>query len=72
MTAVSAESVAMSASASSVSSSIASVLPSVEYTGVTGAIAFDEVGDAKRDSAVVKKCNTMSGKWDFVTVAKAQ
>ena len=48
------------------------VLPSVEYTGVTGAIAFDEVGDAKRDSAVVKKCNTMSGKWDFVTVAKAQ
>ena len=48
------------------------VLPSVEYTGVTGAIAFDEVGEAKRDSAVVKKCNTMSGKWDFVTVAKAQ
>ena len=48
------------------------VLPSVEYTGVTGAIAFDEVGDAKRDSAVVKKCNTMSGKWDLVTVAKAQ
>ena len=48
------------------------VLPSVEYTGVTGAIAFDEVGDAKRDSAVVKKCNTMSGKWDFVTVAKAE
>ena len=48
------------------------VLPSVEYTGVTGAIAFDEVGDAKRDSAVVKKCNTMSGKWDFVTVVKAE
>ena len=48
------------------------VLPSLEYTGVTGAIAFDEVGDAKRDSAVVKKCNTMSGKWDFVTVAKAE
>ena len=48
------------------------VLPSVEYTGVTGAIAFDEVGDAQRDSAVVKKCNTMSGKWDFVTVAKAE
>ena len=48
------------------------VLPSLEYTGVTGAIAFDEVGDAKRDSAVVKKCNTETGKWDFVTVAKAQ
>ena len=48
------------------------VLPEVTYEGVTGAIAFDEIGDAKRDSAVVKKCNTETGKWDFVTVAKAQ
>ena len=48
------------------------VLPEVTYEGVTGAIAIDEIGDAKRDSAVVKKCNTETGKWDFVTVAKAQ
>ena len=48
------------------------VLPSVEYTGVTGDISFNEVGDANRDSAVVKKCNTETGKWDFVTVAKAE
>ena len=48
------------------------VLPSVQYNGVTGAIAFDEIGDAKRDSAFVKKCNTTTGTWDFVTEAKAQ
>ena len=48
------------------------VLPSLEYNGVTGAIAFDEIGDAKRDSAFVKKCNTTTGVWDFVTEAKAQ
>jgi len=48
------------------------VLPSVTYEGVTGAIAFDEIGDAKRDSAFVKKCNTETGTWDFVTVAKAE
>ncbi len=46
------------------------VLPGVTYTGVTGAIAFDEIGDAKRDSAFVKECNTTTGVWDFVTVAK--
>jgi len=45
------------------------VLPSVTYEGVTGAIAFDDIGDAKRDSAFVKECNTSTGVWDFVTVA---
>ena len=37
------------------------------YTGVTGAIAFDDVnGDAIRDTAYVKSANTESGTWDFV------
>ena len=45
------------------------VLPSVTYEGVTGNIAFDEIGDALRDSAFVKSCNTETGAWDFVTVA---
>jgi branched-chain amino acid transport system substrate-binding protein len=45
------------------------VLPSVSYEGVTGAIAFDDIGDALRDSAFVKACNTESGVWDFVAVA---
>ena len=41
----------------------------VEYAGVTGNIAFDDIGDALRDSAFVKECNTETGVWDFVTVA---
>jgi branched-chain amino acid transport system substrate-binding protein len=37
------------------------------YTGVTGAIAFDDVnGDAIRDTAYVKVANTETGTWDFV------
>ena len=45
------------------------VLPSLTYEGVTGKIAFDDIGDALRDSAFVKECNTETGAWDFVTVA---
>ena len=45
------------------------VLPDVSYEGVTGAIAFDDIGDALRDSAFVKECNTETGVWDFVSVA---
>ena len=46
-------------------------IPSVTYEGVTGAIALDSTGDAVRDSAFVKSCNTETGVWDFVAVAKA-
>ncbi|MEG0493943.1 MAG: ABC transporter substrate-binding protein [Clostridia bacterium] len=42
----------------------------VNYTGVTGAIAFNEIGDANRDSAYIKTANTETGAWDFVTVQK--
>ena len=45
---------------------VLAVLPALTYTGVTGAIAFDDIGDAKRDTAFVKACNTETGKWDFV------
>ncbi len=61
---------ALKAAGSTDPAEVLKVLPSMNYTGVTGAIAFDEVGDAKRDSAFVKECNTETGKWDFVTVAK--
>ena len=47
-------------------------LPTTEYTGVTGKIALDDIGDAKRDSAFVKACNTSTGKWEFVTEAKVK
>ena len=46
-------------------------LPGVTFEGITGAIAFDDIGDALRDSAFVKACNNETGLWDFVTVAKA-
>ena len=49
---------------------ILAVLPSVTLTGVSGAIAFDSVGDAIRDSAYIKQANTQNVAWDFVTVAK--
>ena len=63
---------ALKAAGSTAPADVLKVLPSLNYTGVTGAIAFDSVGDAKRDSAFVKECNTTTGVWDFVTVATGQ
>ena len=60
---------ALKAAGSTDPADVLEVLPSVTYTGVTGAIAFDDIGDAKRDSAFVKQCNTETGVWDFVSVA---
>lgn len=60
---------ALKAAGSTDPAAVLKVLPSLNYEGVTGAIAFDEVGDALRDSAFVKECNTETGVWDFVTVA---
>ena len=36
------------------------------YEGVTGAIAFDDVGDAKKDMAYIKYANPETGAFDFV------
>ena len=60
---------ALKAAGSTDPEAVLEVLPSLQYEGVTGAIAFDEIGDALRDSAFVKACNTETGTWDFVTVA---
>lgn len=49
---------------------ILAVLPGVTLNGVSGAIAFDSIGDAVRDSAYIKQANTKDVVWDFVTVAK--
>jgi branched-chain amino acid transport system substrate-binding protein len=49
---------------------ILATLPSVTLSGVSGAIAFDDTGDAIRDSAYIKQANTSDVVWDFVTVAK--
>lgn len=45
---------------------ILAALPSTTYKGVSGSIAFNDIGDAIRDVAYIKKVNTTTGKWDFV------
>lgn len=45
---------------------IKAALGDVVYEGVSGKIEFDEIGDAKRDKAFVKKANVETGNWDFV------
>ena len=49
-------------------SAVLEALPSVSFEGVTGKIEFDDIGDAKRDSAFIKTANTETGVWDFVKV----
>ena len=49
-------------------SAVLAALPSVSFEGVTGKIEFDDIGDAKRDSAFIKTANTADGVWDFVKV----
>ena len=49
-------------------SAVLAALPSVNFQGVTGQIEFDDIGDAKRDSAFIKTANTEAGTWDFVKV----
>ena len=63
---------AIKAAGSKDPAAVLKALPTTTYLGVTGNIALDEIGDAKRDSAFVKACNTETGKWDFVTEAKIQ
>jgi len=46
---------------------ILKALPNVTYNGVSGSIAFDSNGDAVRNVAYVKHCNTQTGLWEFVT-----
>ena len=57
---------ALKAAGSVDSAAVKSVLPGVTLNGVSGAIAFDEVGDAIRSSAFVKKVDNASGDWEFV------
>ena len=45
---------------------IRAATPNLSFNGVTGPIAFDGNGDAKRDTAFVKSVDTASGEWKFV------
>ncbi len=44
------------------------ILPSVTHTGVSGSIAFDEIGDAVRDTAYIKTSDNANGVWVLETV----
>ncbi len=56
---------AMQKAASTDAAAIMTALWSTEYDGVSGHIALDQVnGDAIRNTAYVKHCNTETGKWD--------
>lgn len=43
----------------------------VTYTGVTGDIAFDDIGDAIRDTAYIKVADTANNAWALETMQKA-
>ena len=58
---------ALKAAGSTDAAAVKAALPSVTLTGVSGAIAFDETGDAIRDAAFIKKINNETGDWEFVT-----
>ena len=58
---------AMKIAGSTDSRAILEALPQVDITGVSGRIIFDEIGDAIRTSAFVKRVNNESGDWEFVT-----
>ena len=59
---------ALKAAGSTEPADVMAALWDVSYEGVTGLIEFDEIGDAVRNEAYVKQCNTETGQWDFVAV----
>lgn len=63
---------AIKAAGSPDKAAVKSALPAVKYTGVSGEIAFDEIGDAIRDTAYIKTVNTADGTWKLETVQKAE
>ncbi len=58
---------AMKAAGSADAAAIKAALPNVKYTGVSGDIAFDTVGDAIRDTAYIKAADTANAAWIFET-----
>ena len=60
---------AIKAAGSTAPADILAALPGVTYSGISGEISFDDIGDAKRDAAYIKTANTETGAWDFVYLA---
>lgn len=59
---------ALKAAGSTEPADVLAALPGVSYTGVSGLIEFDDIGDAKRDQAYIKTADTAEGVWAFVKV----
>ena len=47
---------------------IKQAISGVTWDGVSGSIAFDEAGDAVRDTAYIKTADTANGTWAFEKV----
>ena len=47
---------------------VLAAMPGVTYDGVSGHIAFDDIGDAIRDTAYIKTADTANGAWVLETV----
>ncbi len=63
---------ALKAAGSTDKGAVKAALPSLSYTGVSGAIAFDDVGDAIRDTAYIKTADNAAGAWILETVQTAK
>ena len=50
---------------------VKAALPAVTYTGVSGAIAFDDQGDAIRDTAYIKTADNANTAWKLEKVQTA-
>jgi branched-chain amino acid transport system substrate-binding protein len=61
---------ALKAAGSTDPGAVKAALPGVTYEGVSGKIAFDDQGDAVRDTAYIKMANAQTGAWEFVTQQK--
>ncbi len=59
---------AIKAAGSGDAAAIKAALPGVTYNGVSGAIAFNDIGDAIRDTAFIKTANTETGLFELATV----
>ena len=62
---------AIKAAGSTDPGAVKAALPSVTYTGVSGDIAFDDIGDAIRDTAYIKVADTANNAWALETMQKA-
>ena len=64
---------AMKAAGSTQPADILAALPSLQVSGlVCGDVSFNDVGDANKTEAFVKKCNTETGSWEFVKTQSAE